>query len=593
MASREPVARPAMARPSLVRPVMTRLPSSKYVFTPTKHAPTTRADIMTALTEMLARLDVHHNSNQSLSENSVADQDAVGSTSEAHVPKSKKSLKKEQNRQAKKDRKAEHIEEVAKPQRQTRQPFWFEKFLWFLSSDGYLVLTGRYPQQSALLMTRHLSAHDIIVSAPTPSAGIVIVKNHVHALVVPPSTLSQAATLALSTTSAWDTNGLLPAWWCRESAVSVTTNVERAIADDIEFTFSLTVDEKAKIIIPPPIMAMGVGFMFIIDQASANRRAKLRDEIGVVPDLARDEPAEQADPQSGIENENGNEDDKIEEPNDYGISEDEGEDDDEEEDDENSENLDSDSAEPEAGSGSDARSSRSQSAQALPRGKKAKLKKIHVKYGDQDDEDRALRMNILGSVKSSQKAALDAAKEQRKRQREEEEAAAQAAQQKLAQQQRERRQAATETQRVPARADVLLAIDDDERNETVPRDILIARPTRDDVLVSALPVFAPWSAMAKVKYRIKVFPGVGKRAKILKKCHEFFIQGMGDPIDQSSRDVERCWPREIELVKSVSDGEFALPVGVAKLRALVPTLRQAKNNASRQAAPAKHTKKKK
>ena len=29
-----------------------------------------------------------------------------------------------------------------------RKPYWFEKFHWFVSSDGYLVLAGRDAQQN-------------------------------------------------------------------------------------------------------------------------------------------------------------------------------------------------------------------------------------------------------------------------------------------------------------------------------------------------------------------------------------------------------------------------------------------------------------
>ncbi len=32
----------------------------------------------------------------------------------------------------------------------------------------------------------------------------------------------------------------------------------------------------------------------------------------------------------------------------------------------------------------------------MPRGKKAKLKKIQEKYGEQDEEERAMRMRLIG-----------------------------------------------------------------------------------------------------------------------------------------------------------------------------------------------------
>ena len=43
---------------------------------------------------------------------------------------------------------------------QIRKTHWFEKFNWFISSEGYLVLSGRDPQQNELLVKRYV--HGII-----------------------------------------------------------------------------------------------------------------------------------------------------------------------------------------------------------------------------------------------------------------------------------------------------------------------------------------------------------------------------------------------------------------------------------------------
>lgn len=37
-----------------------------------------------------------------------------------------------------------------------RKPFWFEKFLWFISTEGHLVIAGRDMQQNELLVKRYL-----------------------------------------------------------------------------------------------------------------------------------------------------------------------------------------------------------------------------------------------------------------------------------------------------------------------------------------------------------------------------------------------------------------------------------------------------
>jgi predicted ribosome quality control (RQC) complex YloA/Tae2 family protein len=37
-----------------------------------------------------------------------------------------------------------------------RKPFWFEKFLWFISTENYLVIAGRDMQQNEILVKRYL-----------------------------------------------------------------------------------------------------------------------------------------------------------------------------------------------------------------------------------------------------------------------------------------------------------------------------------------------------------------------------------------------------------------------------------------------------
>jgi predicted ribosome quality control (RQC) complex YloA/Tae2 family protein len=36
--------------------------------------------------------------------------------------------------------------------RKIRKKFWFEKFLWFISSDGYIVVGGRDAQQNEVYL---------------------------------------------------------------------------------------------------------------------------------------------------------------------------------------------------------------------------------------------------------------------------------------------------------------------------------------------------------------------------------------------------------------------------------------------------------
>jgi predicted ribosome quality control (RQC) complex YloA/Tae2 family protein len=45
--------------------------------------------------------------------------------------------------------------------RPVRQQLWFERFIWFISSDGYLVLAGRDAQQNEMLYKKYLRKGDV------------------------------------------------------------------------------------------------------------------------------------------------------------------------------------------------------------------------------------------------------------------------------------------------------------------------------------------------------------------------------------------------------------------------------------------------
>jgi len=73
-----------------------------------------------------------------------------------------------------------------------RKPYWFEKFLWFISSENYVVIAGRDAQQNELLVKRYLRPGDAYVHADIHGAATVIVKNPHKDQPIPPSTLQQA-----------------------------------------------------------------------------------------------------------------------------------------------------------------------------------------------------------------------------------------------------------------------------------------------------------------------------------------------------------------------------------------------------------------
>lgn len=81
-----------------------------------------------------------------------------------------------------------------------RKSQWYEKFHWFVSSDGFLVIGGRDAEQNELLYSKYFEDADMFLHADIHGAPFVVVKNGSCA---PEKTLEEAAQFAGSYSSAW------------------------------------------------------------------------------------------------------------------------------------------------------------------------------------------------------------------------------------------------------------------------------------------------------------------------------------------------------------------------------------------------------
>ena len=89
---------------------------------------------------------------------------------------------------------------VEKKPRMKRKMQWYEKFHWFVSSNGFLVIGGRDAEQNELLYSKYFEDADMFMHADVHGAPFVIVKNGSGA---PEKTLEEAAQFAASYSSAW------------------------------------------------------------------------------------------------------------------------------------------------------------------------------------------------------------------------------------------------------------------------------------------------------------------------------------------------------------------------------------------------------
>ncbi|CCG82527.1 Uncharacterized protein C132.01c [Taphrina deformans PYCC 5710] len=154
--------------------------------------------------------------------------------------------------------------------RQIRKVYWFEKFLWFISSEGYLVLGGHDAQQNELLFRRHFRKGDIYVHADLNGASSVIIKNTHADQPIPPSTISQAGTLSVATSQAWDSKMVISAWYVNHEQVSKTAPTGEYLT-----TGSFMIRGK-KNFLPPAKLELGYGMLYVVDEASRDRHVKAK-----------------------------------------------------------------------------------------------------------------------------------------------------------------------------------------------------------------------------------------------------------------------------------------------------------------------------
>ncbi|NJE03554.1 ribosome rescue protein RqcH [Thermococcus sp. MV11] len=81
-----------------------------------------------------------------------------------------------------------------------RKKKWFEKFRWFISSEGFLVLAGKDASTNEILIKRHMSENDLYCHANVYGAPHVVIKDGQKA---GERTIFEACQFAVSMSKAW------------------------------------------------------------------------------------------------------------------------------------------------------------------------------------------------------------------------------------------------------------------------------------------------------------------------------------------------------------------------------------------------------
>ncbi|KAJ8767313.1 hypothetical protein K2173_017357 [Erythroxylum novogranatense] len=156
-----------------------------------------------------------------------------------------------------------------------RKVHWFEKFDWFISSENYLVISGRDAQQNELIVKRYMSKGDLYVHADLHGASSTVIKNHKPEQPIPPLTLNQTGCFTVCHSQAWNSKIVTSAWWVYPNQVSKTAPTGEYL------TVGSFMIRGKKNFLPPHPLIMGFGLLFRLDESSlgshVNER-KLRGE---------------------------------------------------------------------------------------------------------------------------------------------------------------------------------------------------------------------------------------------------------------------------------------------------------------------------
>lgn len=492
--------------------------------------------------------------------------------------------------------------------------------------------SARDAMQSELIYRRYLSKGDIFVHADLEGATPIVVKNRAGSADAPisPSTLSQAGNLCVATSTAWDSKAVMSAWWAHAHQVSKIAENGSGIMPTGVFQI-----KGEKNFLAPSQLVLGFGIMFQVSQESV-RNHKQRFETPDIPNAAinpadeteASEPKETLEPEASGQTEateeatedaekedaeseededekaatrnplqRGNSELSVSQPTQELASESESEPEEEPKDELEKEvgEVQGEEATPAAGQNSVPEKSEERnlnnreqraSGQGKPlgqeqpapritptRGKRAKDKRAAAKYAHQDDDERELALRLVGANKGKAAKAAKAAeaKEQREREAEAQRQRRRAQHERAAEAERKRQAQFTENGT------------DDYNEETAAAEAadltwipaLVGTPTIDDEIIAAIPVCAPWAALGRYKYKVKLQPGSVKKGKAVKEIVGRWVSETttgkvkkehAEDVGISRVDAERLREREGELIKGWKDTEIINTMVVGKVR---------------------------
>ncbi|DAZ98977.1 TPA: hypothetical protein N0F65_000509 [Lagenidium giganteum] len=469
---------------------------------------------------------------------------------------------------------------------QRRKVLWFERFHWFISSEGYLVIAGKDAHQNEMLVKRYLRKGDLYVHADLHGAATCVVRNRVGPGgvpgTIPVATLEQAGCMSVCRSNAWTNQVIAGAYWVNADQVSKTAPTGEYLT-----TGSFMIRGK-KNYINPSRLEMGLAIVFRLEDSSASNHAtddadtdfaveseeqRANDQGNAESRVDQEEEgdaAEQREDKTEEEERNDPEDDaevaegadeREAQPTTDDVAEEQtvqvdGEDDQEETDDK------SEKGEPEAPS---RRGNRPLTAAERRRLKKGR--QVPIQTGDDDEslkeqpknEKKAKQAVAKGKGKGSEPVAApqknvrgkkgklkkmkkyaDQDEEDRRlrmellghvqpKQEEEEhenddnDEDAEQETTKRTTEKKEKKASEEYIREQREKKEKFLEQEEEEVEGVDFFDAFTGSPQANDVVLHAMPMCAPYSGLTKYKYKVKLTPGSQKKGKAVKQAMEYFL----------------------------------------------------------------------
>jgi predicted ribosome quality control (RQC) complex YloA/Tae2 family protein len=110
---------------------------------------------------------------------------------------------------------------VSNKRKVSNKKYWYERFRWFMSSDGFLIVAGRDADSNEEIVKKYMEKRDIVFHTQTPGAPITVIKT--MGKDVPETTLQETAQFVVSYSSVWKSGQFSgDCYWIKPEQVSKT-----------------------------------------------------------------------------------------------------------------------------------------------------------------------------------------------------------------------------------------------------------------------------------------------------------------------------------------------------------------------------------